>query len=76
MFSCHVDEYIFNDPTYIEALTLAYREAHVFKFADRMAVRFQCQIKLCMKEDGGCQGITVRMVLSELLHAHDLAADL
>ena len=24
---CHVDEYIFNDPTYIEALTMAYREA-------------------------------------------------
>lgn len=55
-----MDDYVLGDPTYIEALTMAYREAHVVKFADRVTVRFQCQIKLCIKMDGGCRGITVR----------------
>lgn len=63
LLRCHVDRYIMGDPTYTEALDLAYRESHVFKFADRVAVRFQCQIKLCLKENGGCNGITVSRVL-------------
>ena len=56
---CHSDRLLLGDPTYVEALNMAYREAYVFKFADRVAVRFQCEIRLCMKEDNGCDGITV-----------------
>uniref|UniRef100_A0A915J3F4 ZP domain-containing protein n=1 Tax=Romanomermis culicivorax TaxID=13658 RepID=A0A915J3F4_ROMCU len=55
---CHRDRFLLGDPTYIEALNMAYRESHIFKFADRVAVRFLCQIKLCLKADGGCLGIT------------------
>ena len=38
---------------------MAYRESNVFKFADKVGVRFMCEIKLCLKVDNGCQGITV-----------------
>uniref|UniRef100_A0A914QKP3 ZP domain-containing protein n=1 Tax=Panagrolaimus davidi TaxID=227884 RepID=A0A914QKP3_9BILA len=55
---CHTDRKILGDPTYAEALNLAYRESYVFKFADKMGVRFQCEIRLCVKESGGCNGIT------------------
>ncbi|CEF62430.1 Zona pellucida domain-containing protein [Strongyloides ratti] len=55
---CHTDRLLLGDPTYVEALNMAYREGYVFKFADRVAVRFQCEIKLCAKEGGGCNGIT------------------
>uniref|UniRef100_A0AC34EZV9 ZP domain-containing protein n=1 Tax=Panagrolaimus sp. ES5 TaxID=591445 RepID=A0AC34EZV9_9BILA len=55
---CHKDRSILGDPTYAEALNLAYRESYVFKFADKIGVRFQCEIRLCVKESGGCNGIT------------------
>ncbi|GMT05553.1 hypothetical protein PENTCL1PPCAC_27727, partial [Pristionchus entomophagus] len=55
---CHTDHTLLGDPTYVEALNMAYRESFVFKFADRVAVRFQCEIRLCIKEDNGCDGIT------------------
>ncbi|PIC16571.1 hypothetical protein B9Z55_023132 [Caenorhabditis nigoni] len=58
---CHTDRLLLGDPTYVEALNLAYRESFVFKYADRIAVRFQCEIRLCLKEDGGCDGITPPM---------------
>ncbi|KAI6244156.1 ZP domain-containing protein [Aphelenchoides fujianensis] len=45
---CHVDL----------DLNMAYRESSVFKFADKIGVRFLCEIKLCLKVDGGCEGIT------------------
>ncbi|KAI1724489.1 zona pellucida-like domain-containing protein [Ditylenchus destructor] len=54
---CHVDRIVLGDPTYTEALNMAYRESYVFKFADRVGVRFACEIKLCVKEDGGCASI-------------------
>ncbi|KAK0404543.1 hypothetical protein QR680_017500 [Steinernema hermaphroditum] len=55
---CHTDRVLIGDPTYVQALNMAYREANVFKFADRVAVRFQCAIRLCLKEDGGCNDVT------------------
>ncbi|EPB77016.1 zona pellucida-like domain protein [Ancylostoma ceylanicum] len=55
---CHTDRHILGDPTYTEALNVAYREALVFKFADRTALRFKCGIRLCLKHDGGCDGVT------------------
>ncbi|RCN46351.1 hypothetical protein ANCCAN_07645 [Ancylostoma caninum] len=55
---CHTDRHLLGDPTYAEALNIAYREAFVFKFADRTALRFKCGIRLCLKHDGGCDGVT------------------
>ncbi|CAJ0935192.1 unnamed protein product, partial [Mesorhabditis belari] len=55
---CHTDRILLGDPTYVEALNMAYRESFVFKFADRVAVRFQCEIRLCLKEEQGCDGVT------------------
>ena len=50
---------VLGDPTYVEDLNMAYRESNVFKFADKVGVRFMCEIKLCLKVDGGCEGVTV-----------------
>uniref|UniRef100_A0A914S5P8 ZP domain-containing protein n=1 Tax=Parascaris equorum TaxID=6256 RepID=A0A914S5P8_PAREQ len=36
----------------------AYAESQVFKFADRPGVWFFCQIQMCMKKAGMCDGIT------------------
>lgn len=58
-FRCHTDRTVLGDPTYVESLNMAYRESLVFKFADRVIVQFQCQIRLCVKDEGGCVGITV-----------------
>ncbi|XGW35526.1 hypothetical protein V3C99_019057 [Haemonchus contortus] len=55
---CHTDRLLLGDPTYVAALNMAYREASIFKFADRISVRFRCEIRLCLKFDGGCEGIT------------------
>ncbi|GMR29931.1 hypothetical protein PMAYCL1PPCAC_00126, partial [Pristionchus mayeri] len=62
---CHTDHTLLGDPTYVEALNMAYRESFVFKFADRVAVRFQCEIRLCLKDDGGCDGITPPICFDE-----------
>ncbi|KAK5980081.1 ZP domain-containing protein [Trichostrongylus colubriformis] len=56
---CHTDRLLLGDPTYVAALNMAYREAYIFKFADRISVRFRCEIRLCFKFDGGCEGVTV-----------------
>ncbi|CAD5229539.1 unnamed protein product [Bursaphelenchus okinawaensis] len=65
---CHVD-LVLGDPTYTEALNMAYRESNVFKFADKVGVRFLCEIKLCLKDNGGCDGITPPNCGSEPNHS-------
>ncbi|VDK88398.1 unnamed protein product [Litomosoides sigmodontis] len=62
---CHTDRTVLGDPTYVESLNMAYRESLVFKFADRVIVRFQCQIRLCIKDTGACAGITPPMCSDE-----------
>lgn len=57
---CHID-LVLGDPTYVKDLNMSYRESNVFKFADKIGVRFLCEIKLCLKMDGGCEGITVTL---------------
>jgi hypothetical protein len=32
-------------------------EVHVFKYADRTDIFFQCQIELCVTLENGCQNI-------------------
>ncbi|KAH7728187.1 CRE-CUTL-11 protein [Aphelenchoides avenae] len=72
---CHIDRTVLGDPTYVEALNMAYRESYVFKFADRVGVRFQCEIKLCFKRDGGCNGITPPNCASEAGFQSDVHDD-
>ena len=57
-YSCTVDQFVLPNLTYNPNL-LAYVEAHVFKFADRTVLDFQCAISICLKDDGGCNGVTV-----------------
>uniref|UniRef100_A0A1I7W8N8 ZP domain-containing protein n=1 Tax=Heterorhabditis bacteriophora TaxID=37862 RepID=A0A1I7W8N8_HETBA len=40
----------------------------VFKFADKPGVWFFCQIQMCMKKAGMCQGITVDKIFINLKH--------
>jgi hypothetical protein len=67
LFRCSVDQFVLPTITYQQDL-LAYVEAHVFKFADRAVLDFQCAISICIKTDGGCQGVTVRWSQAQSYH--------
>ncbi|KHJ47942.1 zona pellucida-like domain protein [Trichuris suis] len=56
---CALDDFIMDTPKYNDSLSHAEQETLVFKFADVLAVQFHCQIRLCVKANGGCDGITV-----------------
>lgn len=58
-FSCGQDLHLVQTPVYSEDLRVAVRESHVFKYADRAVLEFQCQVTVCIKYNGGCDGITV-----------------
>ncbi|KIH61699.1 zona pellucida-like domain protein [Ancylostoma duodenale] len=55
---CGLDAVLLSTPDYDSSLRLATKPYHVFKYADRPVLQFQCQITLCLKYDGGCDGIT------------------
>ncbi|KAK6101333.1 von Willebrand factor type A domain family protein [Brugia pahangi] len=55
---CGVDAVLLMTPEYDETLRLATKPYHVFKYADRPVLQFQCQITLCLKLDAGCIGLT------------------
>ncbi|KAL3103258.1 hypothetical protein niasHS_002444 [Heterodera schachtii] len=55
---CPVDPIAITGIRYASDLQRAYAESQVFKFADRPGVWFFCQIQMCMKKDGMCDGIT------------------
>ncbi|EYC01376.1 hypothetical protein Y032_0108g71 [Ancylostoma ceylanicum] len=55
---CGLDAVLLSTPDYDTSLRLATKPYHVFKYADRPVLQFQCQITLCLKYDGGCDGIT------------------
>lgn len=55
---CGLDAVLLSTPEYEDSLRLAYKAYHVFKYADRPVLQFQCQVTLCLKYDGGCSGIT------------------
>ncbi|KAJ1347657.1 hypothetical protein KIN20_002780 [Parelaphostrongylus tenuis] len=58
LHGCGLDAVLLSTPDYDESLRLATKAYHVFKYADRPVLQFQCQITLCLKYDGGCDGIT------------------
>jgi hypothetical protein len=53
-----LDAVLLSTPDYDSSLRLATKAYHVFKYADRPVLQFQCQVTLCLKLDGGCNGIT------------------
>uniref|UniRef100_A0A914WMB7 ZP domain-containing protein n=1 Tax=Plectus sambesii TaxID=2011161 RepID=A0A914WMB7_9BILA len=55
---CGVDEFVMMTPQYSSDLTRAQQETHVFKFADRISVGFNCQIRLCFVNGDACKGVT------------------
>ncbi|VDN05921.1 unnamed protein product, partial [Thelazia callipaeda] len=55
---CGIDSVLLPTPDYDTTLPLATKSYHVFKYADRPVLQFQCQITLCLKYDAGCVGIT------------------
>ncbi|VDK87781.1 unnamed protein product [Onchocerca ochengi] len=55
---CSTDPILITGIRYSSDLQRAYGESMVFKFADRPGVWFFCQIQMCMKKDGMCNGIT------------------
>lgn len=56
---CPIDPILITGIRYSADLMRAYAESHVFKFADKPGVWFFCQIQMCMKAAGMCQGISV-----------------
>ncbi|WKX91496.1 hypothetical protein Q1695_009938 [Nippostrongylus brasiliensis] len=55
---CPVDPILITGIRYSADLQRAYAESSVFKFADKPGVWFFCQIQMCMKKAGMCQGIS------------------
>uniref|UniRef100_A0A5S6Q7B4 ZP domain-containing protein n=1 Tax=Trichuris muris TaxID=70415 RepID=A0A5S6Q7B4_TRIMR len=55
---CALDDFIMDTPKYNDSLGRADQETLVFKFADVLAVQFHCQIRLCLKANNGCDGVT------------------
>uniref|UniRef100_A0A915IE13 ZP domain-containing protein n=1 Tax=Romanomermis culicivorax TaxID=13658 RepID=A0A915IE13_ROMCU len=56
---CVVDKYILPGIQYDNAdPSKAWVEAHVFKYADRPTVYFQCAVLVCNKNEKSCDGIT------------------
>ncbi|KAH7728323.1 cuticlin 1 precursor [Aphelenchoides avenae] len=50
---CAIDRYLLDNLEYGPGPLMAQKEAHAFKFADRVVVNFQCSIRLDIK-DGEC----------------------
>ncbi|VDN95734.1 unnamed protein product [Brugia pahangi] len=43
---------------YSDSLTVAYSVIPAFKFVDKLTIRFQCKVALCIKAQNGCEGIS------------------
>jgi len=55
---CGLDRHLLGTPEYSDTLRLVFKETHVYKFADKPMLQFQCQISVCIKYDNGCSGLT------------------
>ncbi|KAK0425817.1 hypothetical protein QR680_009405 [Steinernema hermaphroditum] len=65
---CPVDPIVITGIRYSPDLQRAYAESQVFKFADKPGVWFFCQIQMCMKKAGMCDGITPPACASVGIH--------
>lgn len=69
---CGLDAVLLSTPEYDSSLRLATKAYHVFKYADRPVLQFQCQVTLCLKYDGGCNGVTPPdCPVTQAHHTHD-----
>ncbi|CAJ0559425.1 unnamed protein product, partial [Mesorhabditis spiculigera] len=55
---CSTDSGLLSDLTYDINLMRAHATSQVFKYADSNQLYFTCQIRLCQKTMGNCQGVT------------------
>uniref|UniRef100_A0A8R1HSY1 ZP domain-containing protein n=2 Tax=Caenorhabditis japonica TaxID=281687 RepID=A0A8R1HSY1_CAEJA len=55
---CPIDPILITGIRYSSDLQRAYAESSVFKFADKPGVWFFCQVQMCMKKHGMCDGVT------------------
>ncbi|EFO15418.2 cuticlin 1 [Loa loa] len=55
---CSLDNFLLNELVYDSTLMKAYAQSQVFKYADSNRLFFTCQIQLCQKTMGYCDGIT------------------
>ncbi len=56
-FSCPVDEEIMGPFDYTQNLTRAVVAFHAHKFPYTSSVYYQCNVRLCLKEGGGCEDV-------------------
>jgi hypothetical protein len=56
---CSTDTFLLTELTYDIDLMKAHAQSQVFKYADSNQLYFTCQIRLCQKQMGLCQGVTV-----------------
>lgn len=59
LFRCSSDSNLLGELTYEPSLMKAYAPSHVFKYADQNTLFFACQIRMCQKKLGLCEGVTV-----------------
>lgn len=61
---CTTDRYVLQTPTYMgPEYNMVWTESHVFKYADRPQVVFQCQIHMCDTAEPECQAKSVNSIL-------------
>ena len=76
---CSIDPVVMGDLTYESGGNArAWVEAHVFKYADRPSLQFQCVVQLCNRGDTECTAITVgvfSLALLSRIHSHQTARE-
>lgn len=58
-FRCSTDKTLLSEIIYDENLMIAYAQSQAFRYADSNQLYFTCQIKLCQRQMGLCDEITV-----------------
>ena len=61
---CSLDRNLIGNLDYSPTSMMANVEAHAFKFADRASLYFQCEIRLCVALEGGCEDTVVYFLQS------------
>uniref|UniRef100_A0A1I7T8C0 ZP domain-containing protein n=1 Tax=Caenorhabditis tropicalis TaxID=1561998 RepID=A0A1I7T8C0_9PELO len=64
---CATDPFLLSELSYDASLMRAHASSQVFKYADSNQLYFTCQIRLCQKQMGMCQEVTIDVATSELV---------